>query len=152
MAAYYKQNGWLFARACAIRRFDEPAIQLSARGIVIVMKLFLSLVLIALCAGCSSRSSSPDAVRERAADATATIKRDATAVAQGVKEGWSRSNPLDINSASREQLLALPDMTPSSADAIIAGRPYKNSAELVQRRILSKAEYDKIAERVTAKR
>ena len=115
------------------------------------MKVFWSLLLIAACTGCSNQSSSPDAVRERAADATAAIKRDAAAVAQGVKEGWSRSNPLDINSASREQLLALPDMTPSSADAIIAGRPYKNSSELVQRRILSKAAYDKIADRVTAK-
>src|SRR3954469_8864950 len=122
------------------------------RGIVILMKLLWSLVLIAACAGCSNNSSSPDAVRERAADATAAIRRDAGAIAQGVKEGWSRSNPLDINSASREQLLALPDITPSSADAIIAGRPYKNSAELVQRRILGKAEYDKIADRVTAKR
>src|SRR5947209_13677137 len=130
----------------------KGAIQLSESGIVMLMKLLWSVVLIAVCAGCSNQSSSPDAVRERAADATAAIKRDATAVAQGVKEGWSRSNPLDINSATREQLLALPDMTPSSADAIIAGRPYKNSIELVQRRILSKAEYDKIAERVTAKR
>jgi len=116
------------------------------------MKLLWSLLLVAGCVGCSNNSSSPDAVRERAADATAAIKRDATAVAQGVKEGLSRSNPLDINSASREQLLGLPEMTPSSADAIIAGRPYKNSSELVQRRILSKAEYEKIADRVTAKR
>ena len=117
-----------------------------------MLKLLCSLVLIAACAGCSNNSGSPDAVRERAADATAAIKRDATAVAQGVKEGLSRSNPLDINSASRQQLLGLPEMTPSSADAIIAGRPYKNSAELVQRRILSKSQYDKIADRVTAKR
>ncbi len=116
------------------------------------MKLLCSVLLIAVLAGCSNsnQSSSPDAVRERAADATAAIKRDATAIAQGVKEGWSRSNPLDINSASREQLLALPDMTPSNADAIIAGRPYKNSAQLVQRHILGKAEYDKIADRITA--
>ncbi len=128
------------------------AIQVSRSGIVMVMKLLWSLVLIAACAGCSNQSSSPDSVRERAADATAAIKRDATAVAQGVKEGWSRSNPLDINSASREQLLALPEMTPSSADAIITGRPYKNSAELVQKRILSKSQYDKIADRITAKR
>jgi DNA uptake protein ComE-like DNA-binding protein len=133
-------------------RIGGPAIQAATRGIVILMKLLWSLVLIAACAGCSNQSSSPDAVRERAANATAALKRDATAVAQGVKEGWSRSNPLDINSATREQLLALPDMTPSSADAIIAGRPYKNSSELVPRRILSKAEYDKIADRVTAKR
>jgi len=152
MAQHYKENSWFFASGCASRRFSSPAIQISGTRIVILMKLLWSLVLIAACAGCSNRSSSPDAVRERAADATATIKRDATAVAQGIKEGWSRSNPLDINSASREQLLALPEMTPSSADAIITGRPYKNSAELVQKRILSKSQYDKIADRVTAKR
>ena len=90
-------------------------------------------------------------MRERAANATATIKRDATAVAQGVREGWSREKPLDINAASKEQLLTLPEMTASSADAVIAGRPYKNSSELVNRRILGKSQYDKIADRITAK-
>ena len=126
-------------------------IQLSARCILLRMKMLWSVPLIAVCAGCITQSSNPDAVRERAANTTAAIKRDATAVAQGVREGWSRANPLDINTATKAQLLALPEMTPSSADAIIAGRPYTNTSELVDKRILGKAQYDKITDRITAK-
>src|SRR5258706_9399356 len=105
-----------------------------------------------LLAGCSNQQSSPDQVRERAADATAAIKRDAKAIAQGVKEGWSRENPLDLNKATKEQLMALPGITDKNADAIIADRPYGNSSELLTRHILAKQEYDKIADRVTAKK
>jgi DNA uptake protein ComE-like DNA-binding protein len=133
-------------------RTTQPlAIQRSSSGILTFMKKLWSLALVAICAGCTSQSSSPDAVRERAANATATIKRDATAVAQGVREGWSREKPLDINSASKEQLLTLPEMTASSADAIIAGRPYNNSSELLGKHILGKSQYEKIADRITTK-
>ena len=43
-------------------------------------------------------------------------------------------------------------MTSAEADRVIAGRPYSEPGELVTRHIVSKAEYDKIADRVTAKR
>jgi competence protein ComEA len=76
----------------------------------------------------------------------------ASAVAEGIREGWSRDKPLDLNSATREQLLTLPGMTEAEADQVIAGRPYEEPAELVTRRILSKTEYDKISDRVTARR
>lgn len=102
--------------------------------------------------GCSSQSSSPDDVRQKAANATAAVKRDATAVAQGVKEGWSRSSPLDINTASREQLQTLPGIDAKTADTIIADRPYNNSSELIQRKIVTKKQYDAIADKITANR
>lgn len=116
------------------------------------MKSILSLVLcsVFLC-GCAPKGSSPEAVRERAADATAEVKKDAKAIAQGVHEGWTRDNSVDINSASKEQLQALPGITAKVADSIVAHRPYANPSELVDRHILSQPAYDKIAERVKAK-
>ena len=78
------------------------------------------------------------------------MKRDAKAVAAGIREGWSRDKPLDLNSATKEQLLSLPGVTSAQADRVIAGRPYKEPGEVVTRRIMPKAEYDKIADRVTA--
>ena len=84
--------------------------------------------------------------------ATAEAKSDAKAVADGIREGWNRNQPLDLNSASKEQLVSLPGMTSAEADRVIAGRPYGEPGELVTKHIVSKAEYDKIAERVTAKR
>jgi DNA uptake protein ComE-like DNA-binding protein len=113
------------------------------------MKTLLSVVLCSsfLC-GCAPKESSPEAVREHAADATAEIKKDAKAIAQGVHEGWTRDNSVDINSASKEQLQSLPGVTAKAADSIVAHRPYANPSELVVRHILSQPAYDKIADRV----
>ncbi len=52
--------------------------------------------------------------------------------------------------ATKEQLLSLPGITSAEANRVIAGRPYSDPSELVKRRIMSKVEYDKIADRVTA--
>ena len=80
------------------------------------------------------------------------MKRDAKAVAEGIREGWSRDKPLDLNLATKDQLETLLGMTAAEADRVIAGRPYNEPGELVTRRILSKTEYGKIADRVTARR
>ena len=114
----------------------------------------LSLVMIALLVGliaCSSNQSSED-LKEKTAQTTAEIKQGAKAVAEGVREGWSRDKPLDLNVATKDQLLKLPGITPAQADRIVAGRPYDEPKDLVTRRILPKAEYDKISDRLTAKK
>jgi DNA uptake protein ComE-like DNA-binding protein len=90
-------------------------------------------------------------VRERTAQATSDIKRNAQALAQGVKEGWNRDQPLDVNKATRDQLLSLPGINDERADHIIAGRPYNSSSDLVSRRVISQREYDTIKDKVTAK-
>ena len=41
------------------------------------------------------------------------------------------ANPVNVNTASREQLMTIPQVGPKLADAIIAGRPYKDMAEMV---------------------
>src|SRR5882724_13365192 len=93
--------------------------------------------------GCSKPQNSQD-LKEKTAQATAEVKRDAKAVAAGIREGWSRDKPLNLNVATKEQLLSLPGMTEVEADRVVAERPYNEPGELVTRRILSKAEYDKI--------
>ena len=107
--------------------------------------------LLLLAAGCTSQKTSPDEVRERTAQATSEIKNDAKALADGVKEGWNRNQPLDVNKASKEQLSALPGMSTVGAERIIDGRPYSSTSELVSRRIISQQEYEKIKDQITAK-
>ena len=102
-------------------------------------------------AGCTRQQNSQD-LKEKTAQATAELKRDAKAVAAGVREGWNRDKPLNLNIATKEQLLSLPGVTAEEADRVIKGRPYNEPGELVTRHIMTKAEYDKIADRVTAKR
>lgn len=114
-------------------------------------KLF-SLVVVLLCglAGCTSNQN-PQELKEKTARATAELKGDAKAVAAGVREGWSRDRPLNVNTATREELISLP-LTDAEADAVTAGRPYDDPSQLVTRRIISQSKYDKLADRLTAKK
>jgi DNA uptake protein ComE-like DNA-binding protein len=102
--------------------------------------------------GCNSQPSSPDQVRAKTAQATAELKQDAQAVAQGVREGLTRPSsdkPLDLNKASKAQLMSLPGMDDAAADRVIAGRPYSSEHQLLEKRILSRDEYNKIADSIT---
>jgi DNA uptake protein ComE-like DNA-binding protein len=108
-------------------------------------------LLLATLAGCSQQQSSQD-LKEQTARATADVKRDAKAVAAGISEGWSRDKQLDLNTATKDQLQTLPGVTAAEADRVIAGRPYNEAGDVVTRRIMPKAEYDKISDRVTAKK
>jgi DNA uptake protein ComE-like DNA-binding protein len=99
-----------------------------------------------------NNGESPDEIRQRTAQATETMRRDTKAVVEGVKEGMGHDGAVNINKASREQLLTLPDLTGREADRIIADRPFNNTDDLVQRRILTQAEYDRIRNRVIAAR
>jgi len=101
--------------------------------------------------GCTS-SDNPQDLKEKTAQETATMKRDARAVAEGIREGWSRDKPLNLNTASKDDLMALPGVNAAEADRIIDARPYGQPDELVSRHIMTKAEYDKISDRVVAKR
>src|SRR5579885_1458466 len=51
---------------------------------------------------------------------------------------------VDINSASTADLKTLPGMTDADAAKIVQGRPYKDPADLVSKKILSDSEYAKI--------
>jgi competence protein ComEA len=62
-----------------------------------------------------------------------------------------KSAMVDINSASKEELMTLPGVTDPTADKIIAGRPFKTKAELVAKQVLTRAEYGKLRGRVIAK-
>ena len=57
--------------------------------------------------------------------------------------------PINLNTASIEQLVALPGINATLAQQIIAGRPYHGKTDLVQRHILSDAEYDRINNLIT---
>jgi hypothetical protein len=64
----------------------------------------------------------------------------------------SKSEKLDVNSASKEELDALPGIGETYAQKIIDGRPYRSKNELVSKGVLPSSIYDNIKDQITARR
>jgi competence protein ComEA len=75
----------------------------------------------------------------------------ATAAAQTRTTPAPAANLIDINSASRDDLMTLEGIGEVRADAIIRARPFKAKTDLVERRLIPEALYDKIADKVMAR-
>jgi competence protein ComEA len=58
---------------------------------------------------------------------------------------------IDINSASGDELKSLPGIGDAYSSAIIKNRPYANKSQLVSRKVIPQATYDKISNRIIAK-
>jgi DNA uptake protein ComE-like DNA-binding protein len=99
-------------------------------------------------------------IHEEAAKAAAQAKpvveeagRAVKAAVDGAKEGWENGTrkSLDLNSASEEDLTGLPGIGKHEAKRIMAGRPYKDTHQLVSKKILSESQYEKIKDDVAVK-
>src|SRR5262245_63178338 len=67
------------------------------------------------------------------------------------KDPAAKMAPVDINTASADELKKVPGIGDAYSKKIIDGRPYKRKDELVQKNIVPKATYDKIKDHIVAK-
>ncbi len=62
----------------------------------------------------------------------------------------ANGQPVDLNSASKKDLAALPGIGPDYAQTIIDARPFNSKEDLLKKKVIPQATYEKIQNRVTA--
>ncbi|MCU1279007.1 MAG: hypothetical protein JWM53_2553 [bacterium] len=102
--------------------------------------LILSLVLVA----------APAFAQEAKPEAKPETKSETTTKTETTKKA-KRSELMDINTATADQLKTLPGITDDLAKKIIAGRPYTGKDQLLKQKLVDNGEYAKIRPLIVAK-
>ena len=85
----------------------------------------------------------------QAGTAAGNSKAQTTSTAK-TKTAAPATEKLDINTATKDQLPSLPGIGDAYSQKMIANRPYKTKHDLVTKKVIPQATYDKIKEQIIA--
>ena len=113
--------------------------------------LTLAALALALTAYAQGTSGTTEKQPGSTPDAAQTPKATEGTTHTTTHKSTTKAPLVDINSASKEDLMKLSGINDATADKIIAARPFKSKSELTSKKLLSSAQYSKIKAHVTAK-
>jgi DNA uptake protein ComE-like DNA-binding protein len=117
------------------------------------MKRFVSgllTVVLMISLGASAMAQTPAAAPAKTAPAAKTATTTKAEPAKSSTKAAAKPM-LDINTATKAELAALPGIGDAYSDKVIAGRPYHKKTDLETKKILPKATYTKIEGMIIAK-
>jgi DNA uptake protein ComE-like DNA-binding protein len=91
----------------------------------------------------TAQTAAPGAAPKPAASSPAKAAAPAASPA-------AHATPIDINSATKDELDGLPQIGAARAEAIIKGRPYRAKSDLVEKKIVPQNVYNGIKDRIVA--